>query len=445
MSKKLYIKTYGCQMNVYDSIKMMNLMKHHGFQPSTDEFDADLIILNTCHIREKAAEKIYSELGRIKQNNAITEKKAIIVVAGCVAQAEGKEIFKRAPCVDILVGPQSYHTLPALLEKIRRKEKWVLNLDFTEDEKFDEIKDNSVSDASAFITVQEGCDKFCHYCVVPYTRGAEYSRSVRKIYKETVDLVSQGIKEITLLGQNVSGYHGEGIDGKIWTLGRLIKHLAKIDGLERIRYITSHPKDMVDEELFEVHANEVKLMPFLHLPIQSGSNAILKSMNRKHTGDFYLEVIEKFRNARSAIAFSSDFIVGYPGESDQDFKDTLDLVKKVGFAQCFSFKYSKRPGTPAAIMENQVSETVKAERLSELQELLQAQQLEFNRNTVNKTLPVLFEKIGTKKNQILGKSPYMQSVIIKDYAKNIGEIVSVKIVEARQNSLLGVTSNKKVA
>lgn len=437
--KKLFIKTYGCQMNVYDSIKMQDVMSPIGYS-GTDEMEkADMIILNTCHIREKAAEKVYSELGRIKkiQDKAKPQKRVIIAVAGCVGQAEGEEIFKRVPYVDIVVGPQSYHQLPDLVTKIMRNEKHLCSLDFIEEEKFDNLPENtSAQGASAFVSVQEGCDKFCTFCVVPYTRGAEFSRPVEKIYRETLIAVSHGSKEITLLGQNVSGYHGAKNNGSECSLADLIRHIAMISGLKRIRYMTSHPMDMNDD-LLKLHGEEPKLMPFLHLPVQSGSNNILKAMNRKHTRETYFEIIEKLRAARPDIVMSSDFIVGYPGETDEDFADTMDLVKRVGFGQTFSFKYSPRPGTPAAIKQ-QIPEHIKDERLKILQEELFKQQFDLNKRCIGLTLPVLFEKKGKFPGHFVGKTPYLQSVFITGKEEDlIGEIIDVKITEAKPTSLTG--------
>ena len=422
-------------MNVYDSLKMENLLKPHGFSLIQDEKNADLIILNTCHIREKASEKVYSELGKIKKNNLGV--KPTVVVAGCTAQAEGEQIFKRAKNVDIVVGPQSYHNLPKLLEKVKRQEKWVMDLDFDEESKFDEINLPENPRHSSFLTIQEGCDKFCHFCCVPYTRGKEYSRKIPDIYREAIGLISKGVKEITLLGQNVSAFHGIDQDDTIRSLGWFIKKICEIDGLKRVRYTTSHPKDMINDELFIAHAEEEKLMPFLHLPVQSGSDKILKSMNRDHTRYFYFEVIDKFKKHRPDIAFSSDFIVGYPGESDKDFEDTLDLVKQVGYAQCYSFKYSPRPGTPASMVEDQVPEEVKSARLAILQDLLRSQQLEFNKQFVGKDMDVMFDKAGKYSRQIIGKSPYLQSVIVETDDRIIGEIKKVHITEAGLNSLIG--------
>lgn len=442
MSKKLYIKTYGCQMNVYDSVKMQDLLYPFGYEPTENMEGADVIILNTCHIREKAAEKTYSELGRIKKLQDSHKKQglnsAIIVVAGCVAQAEGEEIFARTPYVDIVVGPQSYYNLPELISKVVRHEKHLIDLDFVEEAKFDQLPEQLYPQgASAFISVQEGCDKFCTFCVVPYTRGAEFSRSVDQVYREALKVVSSGAKEIMLLGQNVNAYHGKGPDDKIFSLADLIRQLAKIPNLERLRYTTSHPIDMTDD-LIELHGLEPKLMPFLHLPVQSGSNKILKAMNRKHDRDYYFDIINRLRKARPDIVLSSDFIVGFPGETDQDFEDTLDLVRKVKYGQCYSFKYSPRLGTPGATRTDQVPEHIKSERLTILQKELTAQQLAFNESRVGKIMPVLFDRNGKFDDQIIGKTPYMQSVYIGNPNKDLlGRIVDIRITKAASNSLSG--------
>ena len=428
-------------MNVYDSIKMKELLDPFGFVPTEDINDADMVILNTCHIREKASEKMYSELGRIKKimdhKKAEDGSKMIIAVAGCVGQAEGEEIFKRAPYVDIVVGPQSYHTLPELVARIARSEKHLIELDFVEEKKFDLLPESSSDQgASAFVSVQEGCDKFCTFCVVPYTRGAEFSRKVEEVYRESMTLASKGAKEIYLLGQNVNAYHGKTYDDREYSLADLIRHLATINGIERIRYTTSHPRDMTDD-LISLHGSEPKLMPFLHLPIQSGSNNILKAMNRKHTREEYLDIIYRLRTACPDIVLSSDFIVGFPGETDQDFADTMDLVKRVGYGQCFSFKYSPRPGTPAAT-KPQVPEEIKTRRLTILQQELQRQQLLVNESSVGKVLPVLFDRDGKFSDHIVGKTPYMQSVYIKNTNKSLlGKIINVKIVKALATSLEG--------
>jgi tRNA-2-methylthio-N6-dimethylallyladenosine synthase len=439
MSKNLYIKTYGCQMNVYDSLKMQELLVPFGFKETTTLEDADMVILNTCHIREKASEKIYSELGRIKiiKDERIKQGKGdvIIVVAGCVAQAEGEEIFKRAHYVDIVVGPQSYHSLPKLLEKLARSEKHLIDLDFVEEAKFDNLPEAGANQGpSAFISVQEGCDKFCTFCVVPYTRGAEFSRPVEQIYREAMAAIAKGAKEIYLLGQNVNAYHGKANDDSIFSLADLINHIAQMRDVERIRYITSHPLDM-DDKLIALHGTETKLMPFLHLPVQSGSNKILKAMNRKHTREEYFTIIDKLRLSRPDIVLSSDFIVGFPGETEEDFADTMDLVQKVRYGQCFSFKYSPRPGTPAANMP-QVPEEVKVKRLEILQKELLNQQFELNQESVGKIVPVLFEKMGKYENQIMGKTPYMQSAYVDNAGVEfIGKISNVKIVKALPNGL----------
>ncbi len=420
MTKKLFIKTYGCQMNVYDSMRMNDVMAPLGYSASDTPDDADLVILNTCHIREKAEEKVYSDLGRIlkqKKKKAAKGEKMLIAVGGCVGQAEGQEIIHRAPYVDIVLGPQSYHQLPEMVTRAIRENGGVVELDFPAVQKFDLLPESSAPQgASAFLSVQEGCDKFCSFCVVPYTRGAEYSRTAIAIEQEARRMVEQGALEITLLGQNVNAYHGEG-SGKTWSLADLIAQLAKIDGLERIRYTTSHPRDMSDD-LIAIHGSERKLMPFLHLPVQSGSDETLKRMNRKHDAAFYLDIIARLRKARPDIAFSSDFIVGFPGETDKDFDATMTLVEKVQFAQAYSFKYSPRPGTPAASDDRQVDEAVKDERLQRLQALLRRQQTAFNEASVGQTMPVLLDRDGKFEGQLLGKSPYMQSVHVMG-AENI--------------------------
>ena len=438
--KKIYIKTYGCQMNSYDSDRISELFtNYHGYKITDDYKDADLVVLNTCHIREKASEKVYSELGRInalKRKLKTQNQNMIIAVTGCTAQAEGKEITNRAPYVDIVVGPQSYHNLPNLVKQTENNELTdKVCLDFIEEKKFDflpeERKNNNVT---AFLSVQEGCDKFCTYCVVPYTRGNEFSRPVNKIINEAKTLIDSGVKEITLLGQNVNAYHGVHTNGKIANLGELIFMLDNLAGLERIRYTTSHPADMHDS-LYEAHATCHKLMPFLHLPVQSGSNKILKLMNRKHKVDSYLDIIKKLRIARSDIAFSSDFIVGFPNETEEDFQSTLDLVKEVKYAQCYSFKFSIRPGTPAANMANQIDPKVSSARLTRLQNLLNKQQYEFNQTFVNKEMDILFERYD--ENHLIGRSPYLQPVIV-DYNKTYyKQIKKVKITRSGPHNLNG--------
>ncbi len=438
---KLYVKTYGCQMNFYDSARMSDMLATHGFE-TTDQLDeSELVVLNTCHIREKAAEKVYSELGRIrkiKEARKEAGQPTYIAVAGCVAQAEGEEIKRRAPYVDFVVGPQSYQRLPQMIAnaKAQRHEN-VTELDFATHEKFDKLPEEGKSQgASAFLTVQEGCDKFCTFCVVPYTRGAEFSRPINEVYREALMLVERGAKEITLLGQNVNAYHGQGPDGKSWSLGRLIGQLADIPGLKRIRYTTSHPRD-VDEELLEAHRDIPELMPFLHLPVQAGSDKVLKEMNRKHTRDDYLRLIERFRAYQPLMQFSSDFIVGFPGESDADFEGTMQLVEAVNYAQAYSFKYSPRPGTPAATREDSVPEAIKSERLQRLQALLNDQQQAFNATCIGQAIPVLFDREGRKAGQLVGRSPFMQAVHIQDPAVQKGDMVDVLITDAFANGLSG--------
>ena len=394
-------------MNVYDSVRMADVMAPLGYQPSDTPDDADLVILNTCHIREKAEDKVYSDLGRIrseKQKKAAKGEKMLIAVGGCVGQAEGAEIISRANYVDIVLGPQSYHQLPEMVTRAIRDGGGVVELDFPAVQKFDMLPEVTASQgAAAFLSVQEGCDKFCSFCVVPYTRGAEYSRKVSAIMHEAKTLVDQGALEITLLGQNVNAYHGEGEQGANASLADLIDKLAGINGLERIRYMTSHPRDMSDD-LIAIHGSEKKLMPFLHLPVQSGSNEILKRMNRKHAADFYFDIIDRIRESRADMAFSSDFIVGFPGESDKDFEDTMEMVRKVRYAQAYSFKYSPRPGTPAAVDDRQVPEEVKNERLQRLQDLIREQQTKYNESCVGQVMSVLLDRDGKFEGQLLGKT-----------------------------------------
>ncbi|NDG37399.1 MAG: tRNA (N6-isopentenyl adenosine(37)-C2)-methylthiotransferase MiaB, partial [Alphaproteobacteria bacterium] len=415
MTKKLFIKTYGCQMNVYDSDRMADVLAPLGYAPTDMVDGADMVILNTCHIREKASEKVFSELGRLrhlKERMADQQgRKMTIAVAGCVAQAEGEEITRRAPWVDIVVGPQTYHRLPELVGQLDPASRnRIIDTDFPEEVKFDFLPgEHAPRGPAAFLSVQEGCDKFCAFCVVPYTRGAEFSRPVKTVLEEAKRLVTSGTRELTLLGQNVNAYHGAHDSGKDWSLGRLIRALAEVDGLERIRYTTSHPLDMNDE-LIAAHGDVPQLMPYLHLPIQSGSNHILQEMNRRHTSDVYLAVIDKLRKVRPDIAMSGDFIVGFPGESDADFAETLALVSKVGYASAYSFKYSPRPGTPAANADVQVAEAVKSERLESLQQLLNAQQFAFNKSTEGRVVDVLVERAGGRDGQMAGRSPYMQAV-----------------------------------
>ncbi len=437
--KKIYIKTYGCQMNVYDSDRMSDLMASIGYEHTDKPDNANMVLINTCHIREKAAEKLYCDLGRIKKHkDKITKKggEMLVAVAGCVGQAEGKEIFKRAPIVDIIVGPESYQTLPDLVGKVLRDKSKQIDLEFKPNNKFDILKESKEkSSVSSFLSIQEGCDKFCTFCVVPYTRGSEFSRPVEQIINEAKNLSNNGAKEIYLLGQNVNAYHGLDKDGKEINLAKLIKEIAKIDAIKRIRYTTSHPRDM-DAELIAAHGEVDKLMPFLHLPIQSGSNNILKAMNRKHTRQDYFKIIENIRKARPDIGISSDFIVGFPGETNQDFEDTLDLIKKVKFTSCYSFKYSPRPGTPAPNLE-QVDEKIKSERLAKMQDLLAKQQTEFNEQFEGMEMEILFDRKAKSKNQIIGKSPWLQSVVIEDKeGKYLNQFVTVKITKARPSSLI---------
>ncbi|MDX9859348.1 MAG: tRNA (N6-isopentenyl adenosine(37)-C2)-methylthiotransferase MiaB [Rhodospirillales bacterium] len=439
MSKKLHIKTYGCQMNVYDSARMADVLAPLGFVLTEAPDDADMVILNTCHIREKAAEKVYSELGRLRRLKAArpTGGGMILAVAGCVAQAEGAEILARAPYVDMVFGPQAYHRLPEMVARASRAGGAQLDTDFPSEPKFDHLPENArVDGAAAFLTVQEGCDKFCTFCVVPYTRGAEYSRPAAAVLAEARRLVAAGAREITLLGQNVNCYHGAAPDGGEWGLGRLIREAAGIDGLDRIRYTTSYPADVTDE-LIAAHAEVPELMPFLHLPVQSGSDRVLAAMNRRHTADAYRRLVERLRAARPDLGLSSDFIVGFPGETEADFEETLRLVREIGFIQAYSFKYSPRPGTPAAVMAGQVPEPVKEERLATLQALLNAQQLDFNRGCVGRVLPVLFDRPGKHAGQLLGRSPYMQPVHAEVPDVLAGAIVDLRIEAGYANSLAG--------
>ncbi len=446
MSKKLFIKTYGCQMNVYDSDRMASLLERHGYGRADCAEDADLVILNTCHIREKAAEKVYSELGRLRllrDEKRLAGKDLTIGVAGCVAQAEGEVMLERAPFVDLVVGPQTYHRLPEMLHRRARSDGAVLDTDFPLESKFDLLPGEVMpgQPVSAFLTVQEGCDKFCTFCVVPYTRGAEMSRPGADVVAEARRLVEGGAREITLLGQNVNAYHGEGPDGKSWSLARLLHALAEVEGLDRLRYTTSHPRDMSDD-LIDAHGKLPSLMPFLHLPVQSGSDSVLKGMNRQHDAKSYLSLIERLRDARPDLALSSDFIVGFPGESDADFEATMTLVEQVTFAQAFSFKYSPRPGTPASNQGKQVKDEVKSERLARLQALLNQQADDFNRRTVGLRLPVLLERPGRHPGQLVGKSPYLQAVHVETAdpegeTARIGDLIDVDIVSHHAHSLGG--------
>jgi tRNA-2-methylthio-N6-dimethylallyladenosine synthase len=441
--RKLHIKSYGCQMNVYDAQRMVDTLGHEGFVETARAEDADLVILNTCHIREKASEKVYSELGRLRvaREQAAREGRDMkIAVAGCVAQAEGEEIIRRAPVVDVVVGPQSYHHLPELLARAARGEK-AIETEFPPLDKFgflpqpkpDAIRARGIS---AFVTVQEGCDKFCTFCVVPYTRGAEVSRPVEKIVDDVKRLTENGVRELTLIGQNVNAYHGEGPDGKSWPLGKLLHRLAAIPGIARLRYSTSHPRD-VDDSLIEAHRDLPALMPFVHLPVQSGSDRILSAMNRKHTVKDYLDVIERFRRTRQDIAFSSDFIVGFPGESAEDFSATLALVMQIGYAAAYSFKYSPRPGTPAADMRETVSAADMDERLARLQELIDSQQSAFNKAAIGATVDVLFERPARNPGQIVGRTAWLQPAHVMASPDVIGQVWPVRIDSLERYSLKG--------
>jgi tRNA-2-methylthio-N6-dimethylallyladenosine synthase len=458
--RKVFIKTYGCQMNVYDSERMTDVLSAEGFTATETADDADLVILNTCHIREKAAEKVYSDIGRmraIKEERATAGRSTLIAVAGCVAQAEGAEIARRAPTVDMVFGPQSYHRLPELLRQAERQATGavqsghgqgqrdardrVLATDFEADEKFELMPaptkaQTRARGVTAFLTVQEGCDKFCTFCVVPYTRGSEISRPVAQIIAEAERLADAGVREVTLLGQNVNAYHGLAPDGSNWSLARLIYRLAEIPGLDRLRYTTSHPRDM-DDDLIAAHGNLPHLMPYLHLPVQSGSDRILAQMNRRHTRDDYLRLIDRIKTARPDIALSGDFIVGFPGETDTDFEATMSIVAEVGYAACFSFKYSPRPGTPASTSPFQLDESVKTERLLRLQALINKQTYAFNRSVVGRNMDVLVEKRGKRPGQLVGRSPWLQPVHFDGPADWIGQICGVNVDRTESFSLFG--------
>ena len=439
-AKRVFLKTFGCQMNVYDSERMMEALSGNGYQPTDDVGDADLVILNTCHIREKAAEKVYSDLGRIREVKEARQargRQTILAVTGCVAQAEGAEIVRRQSAVDLVVGPQSYHRIGDLIARAKAGKRAIVETEFNDNEKFLELPaKRRVSSPSAFLTVQEGCDKFCSFCVVPYTRGLEYSRPVDEILQEARQLVEAGAREITLLGQNVNAYRGRGGSGRTTNLATLIREIAKIDGLARIRYTTSHPND-VDDDLIAAHADVAQLMPFLHLPVQSGSDKILDRMNRRHTAADYRKTIRKLREARPGIAFSSDFITGHPGESDDDFEMTMRLVEEIGFGQAFSFKYSPRPGTPAAANPDQIDGEVKAKRLERLQALLLHQQTAFNQAAIGSVLPVLFERISREPGIITGRTPHMQIIHVEADAELVGQIHDCLVTDARPMSLAG--------
>ncbi|RVD58343.1 tRNA (N6-isopentenyl adenosine(37)-C2)-methylthiotransferase MiaB [Mesorhizobium sp. M2D.F.Ca.ET.185.01.1.1] len=439
--KKVFVKTYGCQMNVYDSQRMTDALAADGYVATDAVEDADLVLLNTCHIREKAAEKVYSELGRIrdmKAERAEAGRELLIGVAGCVAQAEGAEIIRRSPAVDLVIGPQTYHRLPNVLARVRGGEK-IVETEYAIEDKFEHLPQPKRAElakrgVTAFLTVQEGCDKFCTFCVVPYTRGSEVSRPVAQILAEAERLAEAGVREVTLLGQNVNAWHGVGANGEEWGLGRLLFRLAEIPGLARLRYTTSHPRDM-DDELIAAHRDLPALMPYLHLPVQSGSDRILKAMNRRHTARDYLALIERIRAARPDIAMSGDFIVGFPGETDEDFEATLKLVREVNYASAFTFKYSPRPGTPGAEMDGHLSETVKDERLQRLQALINEQQQHFIASRVGRTVSTLIEKPGRRPGQVVGRSPWLNPVIVDDKAGGIGDIIDVRITKTGPNSL----------
>ncbi len=438
--KLLHVITWGCQMNVYDSGRMADVLAPLGYAPTPTPDDADMVILNTCHIRDKAAEKVFSELGRlrvVKQAREAGGRPTILAVAGCVAQAEGAEIIARAPYVDIVLGPQTYHRLPEMVARAARAGGGVIDTDFPAEAKFDHLPDSATPQGvTAFLTIQEGCDKFCSFCVVPYTRGAEASRPAAAVIAEARRLLAQGTREITLLGQNVNAWHGEAPDGGTWSFGRLIRALAELPGLLRLRYATSHPRDM-DDDLIEAHRDVPQLMPFLHLPVQSGSDRMLAAMNRRHTVDDYLRLVDRLRTARPDLALSSDFIVGHPGEADADFTATLDLVRRVGFAQAFSFQYSPRPGTPAAGAPLQVAEPVKYARLQTLLALLREQQANFNLRSRGLMMPVLFTGPGRRPGQLSGRSPFLQPVHVDGPISLIGQVAPVTIVDGRPNSLAG--------
>ncbi|HAJ89749.1 MAG TPA: tRNA (N6-isopentenyl adenosine(37)-C2)-methylthiotransferase MiaB [Rhodospirillaceae bacterium] len=441
-NKKLYIKTYGCQMNAYDTRRMADILRPMGYSTVDEPDSADMVILNTCHIREKATDKVFSDLGRIREHKIEKERNGeqmVVAVAGCVAQAEGDVILSRARHVDMVFGPQTYHELPEMLAKITGAygAERVINTDFPVEQKFDFLpEENAVSGSTAFLSIQEGCDKFCTFCVVPYTRGSEYSRGAAAIINEARRMVANGARDITLLGQNVNAYHGDGVDGKTWGLGRLIRELADIDDLKRIRYSTSHPCD-VQDDLIEAHRDVPKLMPHLHLPVQSGSNKILKAMNRKHTIENYLDIIARFREAQPDIELSSDFIIGFPGETDEDFEATYQLVKNTIFTAAYSFKYSPRPGTPAANMTNLVRENIKDERLQRLQALLSEQALTFNRSFIGKSVEVLFDSNQIRPGQLHGRTRYNTTVYAKGPERLYGQLVDVIIEDAGQTALHG--------
>jgi len=439
--RKVFVRTFGCQMNVYDSERMTEALASSGYAETSAIEEADLVILNTCHIREKAAEKVYSDLGRVravKQERASAGAETVVAVVGCVAQAEGAEIVRRAPVVDLVVGPQGYHRLPELIARTRAESRSLVDTEFPEEEKFAHLPERAAQRrTTAFLTVQEGCDKFCTFCVVPYTRGAEYSRAVEDIEREARSLVASGVRELTLLGQNVNGYHGLAADGRTYSLADLVCRLARIEGLERLRYTTSHPRDMSDD-LIAAHAAEPKLMPYLHLPYQAGSDRILAAMNRKHTAREYVDLVRRIRAAKPDMALSTDIIVGFPGETEEEFSETLAVFEEIGFAAAYSFKYSPRPGTPAEKLDSQVPEAVKMERLARLQSMIERHQSAFAARCVGRTLPVLFERHGRHPGQLIGRSPYLQGVHAAAGAEYLGQVVPVEISSCGPNSLAGV-------
>lgn len=441
MSKKYFIKTFGCQMNVYDSSRIADMLQKEGYEEAKKQEDADLVLFNTCHIREKAAEKLFSDLGRaraIADERTADGKRTIIGVAGCVVQAEDEQIVKRAPFVDFAVGPLMYHKIPQILHEVAQKKEHsgIVNTEFPADSKFDFLPENNAQGACSYLAVQEGCNNFCTYCVVPYTRGAEYSRPVANVLKEAKRLIDTGTLELNLLGQNVNSYHGEDENGKERNLAYLLRRVAELDGLKRLRYTTSYPAD-VDDDLIACHHDLSVLMPYLHLPIQSGSDKILKAMNRRHNSGDYLRIVEKLHKANPELRMSSDFIVGFPGETDEDFQATLNVVNEVKYIQAFSFKYSRRAGTPAAVMDNQIEEKVKKERLDILQTLLFSYQEAFNKSCVGKVMPVLLEQKGRHKGQLIGRTPYMQNLHIETNGDNINKIIEVEVTDATTNSLSG--------
>ena len=441
MSKKYFIKTFGCQMNVYDSSRIADMLQKEGYEEAKKQEDADLVLFNTCHIREKAAEKLFSDLGRaraIADERTADGKRTIIGVAGCVVQAEDEQIVKRAPFVDFAVGPLMYHKIPQILHEVAQKKEHsgIVNTEFPADSKFDFLPENKAQGACSYLAVQEGCNNFCTYCVVPYTRGAEYSRPVADVLKEAKRLIDTGTLELNLLGQNVNSYHGEDENGKERNLAYLLRRVAELDGLKRLRYTTSYPAD-VDDDLIACHHDLSVLMPYLHLPIQSGSDKILKAMNRRHNSGDYLRIVEKLHEANPELRMSSEFIVGFPGETDEDFQATLNVVNEVKYIQAFSFKYSRRAGTPAAVMDNQIEEKVKKERLDVLQTLLFSYQEAFNKSCVGKVMPVLLEQKGRHKGQLIGRTPYMQNLHIETNGDNINKIIEVEVTDATTNSLSG--------